>query len=539
MSDPASLESAGLLLKFETEWKPSASSDSSRFEMKPRHSILRVVAGAALGVLASAGPSARGALIWSDEFNQEDGTGPDESKWVYDIGRGVGGWGNNELQTYTNARANSFVVSDPAATDGKALAIRAIRDNNGAYTSARIKTLGKFSTTHGRLEARLKLTKGRGLWPAFWALGANIDTVGWPASGEIDVVEQLGHEPAKIYGSIHAPGFMASSTTTVPAGTSLTDDYHVYSVVWSEGRIEWFLDWESYAVKTIGDVPPGGQWGFEHPFFLLLNLAVGGNFPGNPDATSVFPQTLYIDYVRVHTIGPEPPRYLGAFSDKPGEIALSWTMASTMDLPVIGHELERAEDSEFTVNYLQRSHDATPFLVDDGLVPGKEYFYRVATVTAEGVSSFSSPAFARVSGPGDASSGDGNLMNCSTRAVVGDNAVAIAGFVVGGREPRRVLVRAIGPALRAFGVSDALPDPVLTLRPLGSEQILATNDNWGDRPERDEIVAATKAIGAFKLDPAGRDAAILITLPPGGYTAVIEARNGQKGVVLAEIYEAK
>ncbi|MGH8020701.1 MAG: fibronectin type III domain-containing protein [Opitutaceae bacterium] len=351
-------------------------------------------------------------------------------------------------------------------------------------------------------------------------------------------MEQLGHEPDKIYGSLHAPGFTTSSNTIAPAGVSLTDEYHVYSVLWSEGRIEWFLDWKSYAVKTANDVPAGGEWVFEHPFFLLLNLAIGGNFPGNPDSTTVFPQTLYIDYVRVRTMGPEPPRYLGAFSDKPGEIALSWTMASAINAPVIAHELERAEDSEFTVNYLQRRHDATAYVVDDGLVPGKEYFYRVATVTAEGVSSFSSPAFARVSGPDHAQPG-GNLINCSTRAVVGGDAPAIAGFVVDGAEPRRVLVRAIGPTLRDYGVSDALPDPVLTLRPLDSQHILATNDNWEDRPERPEIVATSAAIGAFPLDAASRDAAILITLPPGGYTAVIEARDGQKGVVLAEIYETR
>ncbi|MGH8020702.1 MAG: glycoside hydrolase family 16 protein [Opitutaceae bacterium] len=138
-----------------------------------------VVLTAVLSGLAAGFPFAHGALVWSDEFDQSDGSGPDPSKWVHDLG--AGGWGNNELQTYTNERENSFVVNDPAATDGKALAIRAIKSAGGAHTSARIKTLEKFSTTHGRLEARMKLTKGRGLWPAFWALGANIESVGWPA----------------------------------------------------------------------------------------------------------------------------------------------------------------------------------------------------------------------------------------------------------------------------------------------------------------------------------------------------------------------
>jgi beta-glucanase (GH16 family) len=485
----------------------------------------------ALVVIASTAGGAQ--LVWSDEFDLTEGSGPDATKWTYDLG--AGGWGNQELQTYTDSRANSFIVADPVASDGKALAIRAVRSQSGQYTSARIKTQGRFTTTHGRIEARIKLTRGQGIWPAFWALGANIGTVGWPACGEIDVMEQVGHEPDKIYGSVHSTGFETNSSTTFPAGVSSSSGYHVYAVVWTEGRIEWFLDGVSYGVKTTADVPTGGQWPFENPFFLLLNVAVGGDWPGSPDGTTEFPQTMLVDYVRVYTTGPETPRYVGAVADGAGAVTLTWTQPGTTGAPVLGHVVERAEDGAFSVGYVRAESGPEAFVVDDTGEPGTGYFYRVAVETEEGRSSFSSPAYVLVPGGGGSGSANGSLVNCSTRAVVGAGDLAIVGFVITER-PRRVLVRAAGPALREFGVSDALSDPLLTLRDADG-RILATNDNWHDRPDAAEIVSSSETIGAFVFSDESKDAAILLALAPGSYTAVIEAQNGHRGVVLAEIYE--
>lgn len=264
-----------------------------------RHRRLRIFLFSALAwpLLGASGP----APVWSDEFNQPVGSAPDPARWVHDLG--AGGWGNNELQTYTASRENSFIVADPAATDGRALALRALPTPGGGYTSARLKTEGKFSITYGRIEARMKLTRGRGVWPAFWMLGANKPAVGWPACGEIDIMEQVGHEPGKLHGTLHGPGYSGAkglnAHTTLPSGAALSEAYHVYAVEWSPGKIAWSLDGTVYATRTPADLPPGARWVFDAPQFLLLNLAIGGNWPGSPDATTVFPQTLLIDYVRV------------------------------------------------------------------------------------------------------------------------------------------------------------------------------------------------------------------------------------------------
>lgn len=246
------------------------------------------------------------APVWQDDFDQPAGAAPDPARWVHDLG--ATGWGNAELQEYTASRANSYVADDPAASNGKVLVIRADRDAAGKFTSARLKTQGKFSFRHGRVEARMKLPRGQGIWPAFWMLGDTFATAGWPHCGEIDIVEVLGHEPHKLYGTLHGPGFSAAAgvtkSITLPPGPSLSDAYHVYAVEWSPRRIEWSLDGKVFHVVTPADLPKGGKWVFDDsPFFLLLNLAVGGRWPGYPDATTQFPQELRVDYVRVY-----PPR---------------------------------------------------------------------------------------------------------------------------------------------------------------------------------------------------------------------------------------
>lgn len=244
-------------------------------------------------------------VVWQDDFNQPVGTGPDPARWVCDLGDN--GWGNEELQSYTDSRENSVVVNDPEATHGRALVIRALRTSTGGYTSARLKTHGKFAATHGRIEARLKLPKGQGIWPAFWMLGDNINTVPWPACGEIDVMELIGHQPGTLYGTLHGPGYSGShglTKFTVLAGeATFADAYHVFAVDWRPGRIDWRLDGKIYHTVTPADLPPGTKWVFDDaPFFLLFNLAVGGKWPGYPDATTQLPQEYRIDYVRVHRL---------------------------------------------------------------------------------------------------------------------------------------------------------------------------------------------------------------------------------------------
>ncbi|MFF2842027.1 ricin-type beta-trefoil lectin domain protein [Paenarthrobacter sp. NPDC057981] len=259
--------------------------------------------------LAAAGMPAAGALVWSDEFNGPAGTAPDNSKWVHDTGGS--GWGNGELQYYTGSTRN-------AALDGKGnLAITARRENPEGYschygpcqyTSARLTSAGKFSRTQGRFEARLKLPKGQGMWPAFWMLGNNVFTDGWPTSGEIDVMENVGKEPGTVWGSIHGPGYSgansANGSYTLPNRKALADAFHTFTVDWGPDSITWYIDGIAYSRKSAAAV--SGVWAFDHDFFLLLNLAVGGYWPGAPDAGTVFPQSLLVDYVRVYVLGAAP-----------------------------------------------------------------------------------------------------------------------------------------------------------------------------------------------------------------------------------------
>jgi len=242
-------------------------------------------------------------LVWSDEFDGKNGSSPDPSKWTYDIGGN--GWGNHELEYYTNRRENARVQ------DGK-LAITARKEpfigRDGAtfdYTSARLKTQGLFSQAYGRFEARIKLPAGQGIWPAFWMLGDNIASAGWPKCGEIDIMENVGKEPGINHGSLHAPSSTAATsdrtaTIALPAGQNLSDDFHVYAVEWEPAAVRFYLDANLYATFSSVSWPPGGSWVFDHRFFLILNVAVGGDWPGPPDETTEFPQTMLVDYVRVY-----------------------------------------------------------------------------------------------------------------------------------------------------------------------------------------------------------------------------------------------
>jgi beta-glucanase (GH16 family) len=243
-------------------------------------------------------PNASYVLVWSDDFSGANGSSPDSSKWVMETGGG--GWGNNELESYTARPENAKVQ------DGN-LVITAIQGNftgtdgiTRPYTSARLKTQGKFDQKYGRFEARIKIPAGQGIWPAFWMLGSNITTVDWPACGEIDIMENIGKEPAMVHGSLHGTGFDSTASYTLSTG-KFADDFHVYAVEWEPGVVRFYVDGNLYDTRTSANVPAGGTWAFDHPFFILLNVAVGGNWPGSPDGTSTFPQTMLVDYVRVYS----------------------------------------------------------------------------------------------------------------------------------------------------------------------------------------------------------------------------------------------
>ena len=230
-------------------------------------------------------------LIWQDEF---EGDELDPEKWVMEIGGH--GWGNNEYQFYTDRPENVRLE------DGQ-LIIEA-RDEffiRRHYTSGRIKTQGLFTFTYGRVEARLKLPYGQGIWPAFWMLGEDIEEVSWPTCGEIDIMEHIGREPTRTYGTVHGPGYSGSGGighfTTFPEG-SLSEAFHVFAIEWEPEEIRWYVDDELFFTLTSDVV--NKEWVFDHSFFILINMAVGGYWPGYPDETTVFPQYLTVDYVRVY-----------------------------------------------------------------------------------------------------------------------------------------------------------------------------------------------------------------------------------------------
>ena len=230
-------------------------------------------------------------LVMSEEFNTNGA--PDSSLWSYDIGNGNNGWGNNELQNYTDNSANIKIE------DGM-LKITAIKQGS-TYTSARIQTKGKFEKKYGRIEARIKMPYGKGLWPAFWMLGANSGTVAWPQCGEIDIMEYLGSKPTSIFGSVHGPGYSGGEAITknyTLSNDRFDNDFHVFGIEWDENYINYYVDNVLYNQITPADVP--GQWVFNQPFYIILNMAVGGNFPGSPNSSTVFPQTMLVDYVRVY-----------------------------------------------------------------------------------------------------------------------------------------------------------------------------------------------------------------------------------------------
>ncbi len=234
-------------------------------------------------------------LVWSDEFEGTAATSPDATKWTFDLGTGQNGWGNNELQTYTQSAQN-------VALDGLGnLVITARKDQFGNYTSARVKTQGIFTQKYGKIEARIKTPTGTGMWPAFWMLGSNIDSVTWPQCGEIDIMEQKGKFSNITYGSIHGPGYSGGEAITTPYALQndrFDNNFYVYAIEWNADKIDFFVNDYLYKRITPADAP--GEWVYNQPFFLIMNVAVGGNFGGPPNSNTPFPGSMYIDYVRVY-----------------------------------------------------------------------------------------------------------------------------------------------------------------------------------------------------------------------------------------------
>ncbi|MGI8334857.1 RICIN domain-containing protein [Actinomadura scrupuli] len=265
--------------------------------------LLTGLSGVAATVTAhAAAPAAVAAATFTDDFDGPAGAGVDLGKWHPETGDNVN---NHERQYYTSGTHN-------AALDGQGhLVITARRDNPAGYncwygpcqyTSARLSTAGTFTQAYGHFETRMKLPRGQGMWPAFWMLGNDIGSVGWPGSGEIDIMENVGFEPSTVHGTLHGPGYSGSGGIgagyTLPGGQSFADAFHTFAVDWAPGSVKFFVDGQLYQTRTPADTN-GNRWVFDHPFYLIVNLAVGGYWPGDPDGSTVFPQTLVVDYVHV------------------------------------------------------------------------------------------------------------------------------------------------------------------------------------------------------------------------------------------------
>jgi len=232
--------------------------------------------------------------VWGDEF---DGGTLNTADWTYEIGNGQGGWGNNELQYYR--AENTFLFNGFLLIEAREESF-----NGSAYTSSRLVTKGKKEFKYGRIDIRAALPEGKGMWPALWMLGGNIDQGGWPACGEIDIMELIGSIPNRVYGTVHYGASVnehkeKSASKALSGNAKFSDEFHVFSILWEENRIRWYVDDVQFHEVTPAILGAGAPYPFNLDFFFIFNLAVGGNWPGSPDATTAFPQRLIVDYVRV------------------------------------------------------------------------------------------------------------------------------------------------------------------------------------------------------------------------------------------------
>jgi beta-glucanase (GH16 family) len=241
-------------------------------------------------------------LTWSDEFDGPNSSAPDAKKWVLETGGH--GWGNNELEYYTTRRENARIENGNLVIEARKEKFTGPDGVTRDFTSARLKTQGLFTQQYGRFEARIKIPSGQGMWPAFWMLGDDIQQVGWPRCGEIDIMENVGSGPWTVVGSLHGPGYSGGAPLHgfyMLSNRNVADDYHVFAVEWEPEQIRFYVDDRLYETQTPDNRPSGAKWVFDHPFFLILNLAIGGNWPGPPDDTTQFPKRMLVDYVRVYS----------------------------------------------------------------------------------------------------------------------------------------------------------------------------------------------------------------------------------------------
>lgn len=247
-------------------------------------------------------------LVWNEEF---DGPAIDLSTWTFEIGNGhangIPGWGNQELQFYTSDPGNAH-IEDGVLVITARKEQRSDRTGTYEYTSARMQTKGKVSVKYGQIEVRAKLPDGQGIWPAVWMLGADIDQVGWPRSGEIDIIELVGNRPGTVHGTVHGPrsaGKGVGGSFTLPGDRRFSDEFHIFGLEWRSNGLTWTVDGEPYFIlsknRMISMYGPD-EWVFDKEYFFVVNLAVGGLWPGSPDHTTTFPKRLEIDYIRVYEL---------------------------------------------------------------------------------------------------------------------------------------------------------------------------------------------------------------------------------------------
>jgi len=287
-------------------------------------------------------------VVWSDEFSDNN---LNTAKWQCEVGTGSNGWGNNELQYYTASQNNVYL-------DSGYLHIKALNQsfNGSNYTSARIKTQNLYDVEYGKIEARMKLPSGAGLWSAFWMLGSNISTIGWPLCGEIDIMERVNNE-LRTHGTYHH-----DNSGHVHEGDFQYLDpsqFHVYGVEWDADELRWYVDGAEFFSANIGQGSTSMEE-FHTPFFLLLNLAVGGNWPGSPNASTVFPATMVVDYVRVYKESAAQIEELSAsgitLSPNPAQNELKVFSSSTVESYIIydlaGLAVKRGTESIISIEEL-------------------------------------------------------------------------------------------------------------------------------------------------------------------------------------------
>ncbi|MCG8569677.1 MAG: carbohydrate binding domain-containing protein [Spirochaetes bacterium] len=286
-------------------------------------------------------------LVWSDEFN---GASVDTANWTFEIGNGHynnnPGWGNNELQYYTDN--NTSIENGNLVIEARE---ERISDATGTYdyTSTRMITQDKYEFTFGRVEIRAKLPKGQGIWPALWMLGADIDTNPWPNCGEIDIMELIGNKPSVVHGTVHGPvsgGGGVGSGYTLDDGTDFSDGFRIFSMEWDEDEVEFYLDDVLFHVVNMNEIG-GTDWVFDHDHFFIFNIAVGGNWPGYPDATTVFPQKMYVDYIRVYQ--DTNPEHITGEEVWDSEYELNWSEPSAEN-PVTFEAIVNGDFSQDIVN---------------------------------------------------------------------------------------------------------------------------------------------------------------------------------------------